>query len=290
MSSSRGVVAGLLLLGAGAWACTTSDGVVATPGMDAGVAVEADGNVPFVAKAPWTSTSARVELTSFGFFDGSMGYAKDRAALTAVQLQALEGLRTRQVEAGQGVYEDVEAFTITIVDADGTRATYRATRQNFNVREIAVGSETIDMLTLEPFLATFACMKARATRGCLAAPGAVVPADCRASVSTDPACSNGVFVGDECADIWIKLVIASAGGYEVAAGNCVESIAIKLLGTDGATVLASSAAGPAPTCSSVTHAFDAPGTYWLILEKRNAAGCPGVGGAGDFNLRVSPQP
>ena len=271
------LVVGLSLVGV---ACSTSDdGVPATRG-------EADGGVPFVAAAPWKSTSVRIELSSFGFFDGSMGYVKDRAVLTAVQLQALEGLRTRQVVAGPGVY-DVEAFTITIVDADGTRATCRATRQNFNVREISAGSLAVDMVTLDPFLATLTCMKAGATRGCSVEPGAAAPGTCTATVSTDPGCSNGVFVGSGCADVWLKLVIASAGTYEVAAGNCVESIATKVLGIDGVTVLASSTPGPPPTCPSLTHAFDAPGTYWLVVEKRNAAGCPAMGGAGDFNVRVT---
>lgn len=284
----------LLLVPPTAAACSSSSALVATPVLDAGTGsdggADANGSVPFVASAPWKASSARIEVSSFGFFEGSMTYAKDRAALGATQLQALEGLRTRPNGSGPTA-EDVVTFTIRIVDADGTSATYLATADNMTVSASYSAAATIEKATLDPFLATFACMKAKATETCLASPGGALPNGCKyTKVSTDPGCLNGVFVNQECADIWMSLPIATAGAYEIALTDCIESVAVKVLAADATTVLASGPSGTKPTCSAVTHTFDAPGTYWVVIEKRNAAGCTATGSGGDFYVRVTPRP
>jgi hypothetical protein len=87
----------------------------------------------------------------------------------------------------------------------------------------------------------------------------------------------------------MSLEVSHAGPYEIATSECFESVTIKLLGADGTTVLETSSAGTKPSCAALTHTFDAAGTYRIVLEKRNTAGCGASGNAGDMYLRVTPR-
>jgi hypothetical protein len=109
---------------------------------------------------------------------------------------------------------------------------------------------------------------------------------------TDPGCLDGIFVPTDCVDISLALDIPSAGTYEIASVGCIGAVTIKVLASDGTTALATSPPGTEPSCSAVTHTFDAAGSFRLLLEKRNLAGCAAgaPGGAGDFYVRVSPKP
>lgn len=76
----------------------------------------------------WTATSVRLELSSFGYWNGSSGYAKDRADLTAEQLLVLSGLRT--VPTPTDTMVDRVSHRLRIVDEDGSSVTYRAAERN----------------------------------------------------------------------------------------------------------------------------------------------------------------
>jgi hypothetical protein len=185
--------------------------------------------------------------------------------------------------------EDYEIVEITIVDADGTSATYVAAENDLPVALTGPATSTLQHATLAPLLATLACLKAKSV--CGVAPGAPAPAMCTAKVTTDPGCLNGIFVAAGCEDAWMTLTVPTAGAYEIQTVNCIESVGIELTSADGASILASAAPSPKPACASLTHTFDAAGTYRLVLQKRNAAGCAAgtTGNAGDFYVRVSPK-
>jgi hypothetical protein len=279
----------VLLLGvACSTACSSGSGTAATAG-DGGSGTSPDGGEgPFVPVAPWKATSARVELASSDFFLGSMKYTKDRGAMSPAQLQALAGLRTRPENAGPRP-QDVQTYALTIVDADGSRASYVAADENFTPKQSGDVAGTVDKPTLDPFLATLTCLKAKSVSACSAAPGEPTPAACKAVLRDDPACLNGVFMPGTCADVSMSLEVSHAGPYEIATSECFESVTIKLLGADGTTVLETSSAGTKPSCAALTHTFDAAGTYRIVLEKRNTAGCGASGNAGDMYLRVTPR-
>ena len=74
---------------------------------------------------PWKATSTRVELRSFGFFQGSSGYESDRSALSAAQLSALDAMCIIPTPTGPGG-ADFTTYAIEIADADGSVATYPA--------------------------------------------------------------------------------------------------------------------------------------------------------------------
>lgn len=250
-----------------------------------------DGGV-FVPIAPWKATSARIHLSSFGFFQGSMRYAKARVDLTVAQRQALEGLRTRP-NAGSTNDGDNEMYSIDIVDNDGSTASYVASVDDI-LMSAAPGVGTIAVSTLTPFLGTLTCAKSKAAYAeCVVAPGAAFPVSCTATLGVDPGCENGVFTGSGCEDVWGVLQIPAAGTYELATVGCFENVTVQVLDLDGTTILGTSAPGTTPRCATLTQAFVAPGSYKVNLEKRNATAACGpnaMGVAGDYYFRVTPKP
>jgi hypothetical protein len=247
----------------------------------------------------WKSTSTRIEITSFGFFQGSSGYASDRSAMTDAQLIALDGLCVIPTPSGpRGA--DFTSYVINITDADGTVAHYRAAQDNIVDSDEGPNATlpTIDIHSLEPFLATFHCLFAsqtRVPRGSGADGGSdgeagSPPWTSAPSVETSsPGCLNGVFVPYECADVWLKLNVDRPGTYQLRAVTCLETTTIKIFSPDASTELAT-ASGSEPNCPAVSYRFGQAGTYLVDIQKTNAAGCTGVGSAGDFFLKVSPAP
>ena len=211
--------------------------------------------------------------------------------MSPAQLEALLGLRTRPDGAYGHGGGDYEYFDVTITDADGSSARYVSAELNLSAAPSGNALGTLDWTTLGPFLATLTCGKAQASLGgCTTAPGVPSsPVACTAKVSDDPGCLNGVFMPYGCADVSTMVEVSKPGAYEIATVACFETVTIKLLAADGATVLATSPAGTKPSCTSLTHAFDAAGTFRILLEKRNASGCSTQGAAGDMYLRVAPR-
>jgi hypothetical protein len=248
---------------------------------------------------PWGPASTRIAVRSFGFWDGSTRFEADRTELTPVQLGALDGLRRIPPPEGPAA-SDLTSYVIGITDDAGKLATYRAAQGNITDgdeadREIA----TLDIHTLEPFLATFDCLTATETRDRfgVAEEADAGPSDAGAAalwseaptVSTDtPGCFHGVFVPYECHDVWLRLNVEAAGSYRLSAVDCFEQLELSVLSPDGSSELAQTS-GSGGSCPALRYAFTEPGSYPLRLRKENTAGCSALGTAGDFFFRVQPQ-
>jgi hypothetical protein len=239
----------------------------------------------------WKASSRRIELSSFGFWQGSRGYAKDRAELTPEQLAALEGLRTTTPPETMGA--DYTSYTLRITDEDGSVASYRAADDN--VRDSDEGSSaaalpTIDIATLKPLLDTIRCL---AAKGAPAIPRTTDPPmdPSKANMSTavalptDTGCMNGVFVPYECSDTVLTFDVGAKTTYEIKSGACIEALSLRVYSSDRTTLVAESTPGTNQACFVLQHTFD-PGSYVLVLTKTNAAGCSQQGSAGDTSLRL----
>jgi hypothetical protein len=130
--------------------------------------------------AVWTDTSAAVDVTSFGYWEGSSHYQKARADLSAAQLEALKGLRT--IPTPTLVVADAVSWKLSITDVDGGVRIYRAAEFDHLDSDEGSGSAslpTIGMDSLKPFLATFSCLRERG-----------VDVAWPRTLSTDPGCHN----------------------------------------------------------------------------------------------------
>jgi hypothetical protein len=280
--ASTGVVVAALAIGCAAQSSPPSQ---RDPGSNAGVRS--------ASLSVWKPSSQRIELTSFGFWQGSSGYAKDRGQLTAEQLAALEKLETTAPPTME-VY-DGQSYRVRVHDRDGTVAEYRAAMGNVRDSDEGHGAgelETIDITTLEPFLSTFDCVAARAAEGTARETDA--PLDPRSVepektvlLPTDAGCINGVFLPSTCSDALFTFEVREAGTFDIVGGRCVETLSLRLYTGDRTTLLAESSPGTNERCFTLRHAFDV-GTYAFILSKTNAAGCAAHGMAGDTSLRVQP--
>jgi hypothetical protein len=291
-----GALALVLVLGTVACSTTeTSDGAPdsdAPPGSGAGPGSETS-SPPAAGDRPWRPSSVRIELTTFSFWTGSSGYAKDRADMTAAQLAALEGLRTIPTPELLGF--DASSWQIRIVDADGSVAAYRAAFAN--IRDSDESAEalklpTIDVETLEPFLATLHCLHAKKVPSIPRSEDAPLdPSTADTSKTTklpvDTGCINGVFLPQGCADAVLGFEIPAPATYELSTGRCIERLSLRLYASDRSTLLAEGTPGTGDTCTTLQHGFE-PGSYVAVLGKTNAAGCqPGASGvAGDTSLSL----
>ncbi|WP_394848842.1 hypothetical protein LZC95_15480 [Pendulispora brunnea] len=222
----------------------------------------------------WKATSERIEIRSFGFWQGSSGYDQTRAKLSPAQLTALEGLRVIPHPTGESV--DATSYRVRVTDQDGSVVEYRAALDNKVDSDEGPGAlPAIDIETLAPFLNTFQCMSATETRG-----------DAVPTIHDDSGCLHGIFVPDACKDITLKWQSASAGDHRLELARCFDTTRIRVLSEDGTIELGAGATAVAPTCASLDVHLQQPGTYRVVLEKRNGAGCNAGGGAGDMMLRV----
>jgi hypothetical protein len=241
----------------------------------------------------WKSTSARVELSSFGYWKGSSGYSKDRADMSQEQLDALAGLRTIPLPDGPPK-ADFTSYTLRVIDQDGTSVAYRAVEGNIRGSDESASSSTLvtlDYGTFRPFLATIRCLAAKSAIGkerTTETPTNPTANDIASAVAlpTDTGCTNGVFVPYGCSDSFFTLDVASPVTYGISSGRCLENLSLRAYSADGTTLVAESVAGTSDACFSLQHAFDA-GKYILVLSKTNAAGCGTQGTAGDTSLRLT---
>ncbi len=274
-------------------ACTHSNNPVSPS--DAGPSSSSDagdaGPLDASSGPVWTPTSRRIELSSFGYWQGSSGYAKDRADLTQEQLAALEGLGTTEPPTTVGA--DFTSYRIRILDEDGTFAEYRAAAGN--VRDSDEGSAagvlpTIDIATLEPFLATFKCLSARQADGISRTSDTPIDPsgadmDKAVRLPVDTGCINGVFVPYKCSDTIFTFDVSAPATYDIVGGRCLEALGLRVYASDRKTLLAESSPGTNESCFTLRHAFD-PGSYVLVLSKTNVAGCGTDGKAGDTSVRL----
>ena len=90
------------------------------------VAVAACGKVDESSTQPrggevWRATSTKIDVSSFGFWEGSAGYSKLRADMTPDQLKALDGLYVIPTPQN-GYTADNTSYRVLVTDADGSVA------------------------------------------------------------------------------------------------------------------------------------------------------------------------
>jgi len=276
-------------------------------------AVGCSGDPDDSARRPWSESSARVELRSFGYWNGSSRFDAEREQLTPAQLEALEGLREIPTPDGPRG-SDYVSYRVEITDADGSIAHYRAAQDNItDGDEGDLSLQTLDVHTLQPFLGTFHCLSASQTRGDLrgapvsgangdppegsantepaAAPPPLVPAnwtEAPAVSSAAAGCLHGVFMPPACHDVWLELEVEAPGKYQLSSDGCFESLELAVFSSDGRRQLAA-ASGRSEACPALEQSFTEAGSYPLRLRKTNGAGCSATGSAGDFFFRVAPE-
>lgn len=279
-----------VLLSAGA--CTSASEPASFPaGPDASSTDAADAE----RRPVWTASSTRIRLTSFGYWQGSSGYDKERKDLSSDQLALLDGLRTLAIATGPRT-ADGTSFRVEIFDIDGTSTSYRAARRN--VVDSDEGSaarlrETIDYATLDPLLATFRCLSAKDAGPrhdrITAEPASptVSSLATAAALPTDVGCLNGVFFSSTCHDSFFTLDVSEPATYVLRNDGCFERTTARLLSSDGETVLAESTPAAGDGCFVLQHDY-VTGRYVVELSKTNLAGCADEtkGSAGDTVLRL----
>ncbi|MET0342850.1 MAG: hypothetical protein ABW252_17725 [Polyangiales bacterium] len=237
----------------------------------------------------WKSNSRRIEVVSFGFWQGSTGYRADRAQLTSAQLRALDGLCARPTPTGPEV-SDLVSYHVKITTADNSVVEYRAVPGNaLDGDEASHDLPTLDYDSLSAFLGTFKCLRAaesRATRATSIDPNA--PWSSAPLASSDPSCLHGVFAPYNCGEAWIKLQVRQALRQTISTERCVGTLQLKLFDASGKNELGATPASNAPRCPKLAYSFT-PGTYLLQLKKTNGTqSCEVRGAAGDFLVRISP--
>jgi hypothetical protein len=253
-----------------------------------GFALAACSSPAITGAAPWKSTSTRLEMSSFGYWVGSSGYAADRAHLSAAQISALNGLRV--IPTPSSGAEDIVSWQLTIFDQSGASQTYRAA-----VDDVISGDEssmptvpTIGYASLQPFLDTVHCDAAKdpanpSDAGVDAGP----PWASAPTLPSDTNCVNGFFIGSPCQDTWRQVVVPQPATYTFALQGCWGLTAIEVLADDGTTELATSPMGASGACASVTYSFAQAGTYLLDVQQRNEAGCDMQTTLGDSAIRIT---
>jgi hypothetical protein len=274
--------------------------------------VGCSGDPDYSGRRPWSETSARVELSSFGYWEGSSRFDAEREQLTAEQLRALEGLREIPTPDGP-LGADFVSYRVEISDADGSVAHYRAAEDNItDSDEGDLSLRTLDVDTLRPFLGTFHCLTASQTRdglGNAPLPGADVPtggantapsveaaarpvpenwADAPDVSTAAQGCVHGIFMPYTCHDVWLELQVEAPGTYQLRSEGCFESLELAVFSSDGEQQLAT-ASGNREACPALEQTFTEAGSYPLLLRKTNGAGCSEMGTAGDFFFRIASE-
>lgn len=246
----------------------------------------------------WRASSARIDISSFGFWEGSSGYSKLRADMTPEQLKALEGLKVIPTPQN-GHTADNTSYRVLVTDADGTTAEYRAAAGNYvdgDEGQGALQKKTLEFDTLRPFLKTFECKAAKDMHyEPRKTPVPTEPTSANLSRATklpsDLGCQNAIYVPSSCSDSFLQLELVAGGTYDLSDSYCFEQMALRLYSSDGTTKLAESTPGSDKTCFTMRYTF-APGNYLLHFIKTNLAGCTdGADGAGgDTALTITRVP
>ncbi len=214
----------------------------------------------------WTSSSAAIEVRSFSYFEGSSGYTRTRAELTAAQLTALEGLCVGKVTATKQP-SDLEEFRVTITDRDGTKIEYQG-----NTHDAGIAGDTrFSYASFAPFVATYSCRHVKQD-GVSGDAGVFGPSG--AALVANDGCLHGALGRHR----FTLRVDTTAADYEVRTVLCQGGANVSLLGLDG-TPLATGApvSSDAGACSSVKHRFAATGEYLIEVS----------GGVGDVLFRIT---
>jgi hypothetical protein len=289
----RHLFASVVVLSVGASACACSGASAHDPGVQPIQPIVKEPIVPqgCLPGLVWKLSSTKIEMSSFGFWDGSTGYTKDRSTMSTEQLAALDGLCTGPKPTQEGA--DYVSYHFRITDLDGTVSDYRAAQDDvLDSDEGAASAATVRFASLQPFLGTIHCLSASQTRNY--APDASSPWPPPANgpaFGADTGCLNGVFLPYGCAQVGVNLPVAKPGVYTLTAESCFDRTTLSIYSPDGATALATSANGSG--CPSVSYRFDAAGTYPVRIDKQLASGTcdsSSTGAAGDVGIRVGYAP
>jgi len=234
----------------------------------------------------WKPTSSRIEIRAFNFWSGVSGYLQDRQRLTAAQLAALDGLCIIPTPTNR--LADGMTYRIIVSDDDGTQTSYRASQGNF--LEGNEGLPTIDINTLDPFLATFKCLFSRAPSQPPPPVDGGPPWTRAPEMGTDSGCLNGVDVRQGCVPSWVKVKVDTPRQHRIDVFECTGSVpALKLFSPDGTTELAASNPAPSSLCPYIAYNFDPAGTYLMSIERPTGTACDaGFVGNPDLYLRFQP--
>jgi hypothetical protein len=201
---------------------------------------------PGPTEAPWTDASETISLHAFGPFQGLSGYERDRARLTAEQLELLAALEVRAPAAACGT--DQLGYWITITDSTGAAREYHATQYD---QECGESGPFIAMSSLQPFLDTFACISSRDPP-----PGVPV-------IHPGDGCRHGFYMDGRGTVARAALQVDAPGELSIAVeAGATFAPHLTLLDVDGATTLAEGS-------SSLTQAFAAAGTFVLEVASTN---------------------
>jgi len=243
----------------------------------------------WVGGSLWKATSRAVEIRTFNYWTGVSGYLQEREQLTTTQLAALDGLCLIPTPTFR--HFDTMTYRITITERDGTKASYRAS--SYNHLDGNEGLPTVDIHSLEPFLATFSCVSS----GSPTLPPPKVdggpPWTVAPVMGTDPGCINGVFVPSGCRQAWVKLKVDAPLSTRLEVFECRGALSMGALSTlrlftpDGATELAASNPASSSVCPYVDYAFARADTYVISIDRTAGTACDaGTGPAGDLLLRI----
>lgn len=223
----------------------------------------------------WTETSSSLEVSCFGFFQGSMRFVARRDQLSASQLAMLSQMTL--VDGDPTCFSDGMGCSLTVVDAGGGSTTFDA------VESDAVCTNPHKVVAYDAF------NPFRLGLGCQYAKDLTYAQPPYVPVTPDPRCYNGLFTGGDESGITVSLGVDDVTvSHRIELDDCVQAgrvgkLSFTVIGTDGVTILGSSAApadpGPDGTCAALDLAFPYSGGYALQVEV--AAGTL----PGDFFLR-----
>jgi hypothetical protein len=223
----------------------------------------------------WTADSRSLDVTCGSFWEGSMRFVANRDELTAEQLAQLSNLRL--VESAPTCLQDGRGCRILVTDADGQTSSY-GSFQDDSVCGPDAPQAVVPFAAFDPFRRGLPCR--------YALPGQPVNTT---PLGPDGRCFNGMFASYGGATIALTLEVATAETpRHIELDDCDQpgragALAFTVLDADGATVLATGSAPPAPgpnhTCVSATVTFPRAGQFPL-----NVTVAPAML-AGDFSLR-----
>ncbi|NOU28296.1 MAG: hypothetical protein HOO96_10380 [Polyangiaceae bacterium] len=290
---ARGAVGGLAALVL-AWGCGgITTGAPRADAKDGGAEASVDAAPASVPV--WKATSTQLELRGSGSSDGSFGYVVTQLSITGPEQMAVLRMRTL-VAAPTQVVPDVEALHFRIVDASGEVAEYRAAQGDvFGASESPQqrALPTLAYATVAPFMAMVHCLRSHDVPpypGTASTPTLNgLDLSLAEKVPYENGCINGLYMPEACGLTVYRFEVprpATGDGpvrYRISLDACFDRTTLHVFRDDVPVVQSApgTACEPLDTQDALTT-----GTYWLVVNKANADGCPGRGTAGDMALRV----
>ena len=257
--------------------CGTHDSRADAAVDDAATMINADVTVPATPTPLWRQDSQTIDVSCFAFFQGSMRFRANRDQLSADQLALLSNLRA--IDAKDQCLEDGMECAITVVQGDGQSTEMDAVAGDTNCGQ---PRQVIAFDSFAPFLDTVDCQHAKDLT--FATP------DRPKSVSPDPRCYNGLFVGGGGDTIAVALDVPDATSpRHIELDWCnqpgrIGKLRFSVFESDGITLLGSSVAPDSPgvdgTCATLDLTFPHAGSFNLGVSVD-----AGLTLAGDFFLR-----